>query len=345
MNRDRGVFAALERLLHAIPPASGAVVMGTGIVSLDLVLDGYDALSLVPLVVAAASWGVLGLLLVGRFLLDRRRFEREALSPAALTGVAGTAVLGTRLTLLGWEWAGISMLLIAGLLWLGLLGPVLRHWVTPTIGVSFVLVVSTQALAVLSATLGITEHAGWMVDLAVVPLVLGLLLYAFVLARFEMRQLVIGRGDHWVVGGALAISALACAKVTQGAQALSVLGGAHGALRAATLAVWAAALCWLPVLVIAELASRRLGYDVRRWSTLFPVGMYAACSFATGAVAEVTPITDFARVWVWVALAVWLAVFAAMLWQAVPLARGARGSVTGDRQGEIARRRSRQEGR
>jgi hypothetical protein len=316
--------------------------MGTAIVSMDLLLGGYDALSLVPLVIAAACWGVLGLLLAGRFLFDRQRFEREARSPAALTGVAGTAVLGARLTLLGWEWAGISMLLIAGLLWLGLLAPVLGHWVTPTVGVSFVLVVSTQSLAVLGATLGATEHAAWMVDLAVIPLVLGLILYAFVLAHFDMRQLLIGRGDHWVVGGALAISALACAKVAQGAQALSVLGGWHGALRPATLAVWAAAMCWLPVLVIAELVSPRLGYDVRRWSTVFPVGMYGACSFVTGTVAGVTPISDFARVWMWVGFAVWLTVFAAMLWQAVPLARGERSSVTADRQGEVASLRSRQ---
>ena len=33
--------------------------------------------------------------------------------------------------------------------------------------------------------------------------------------------------------------------------------------------------------------------------------MYAACSFVVGAVGSAPVITSFARVWVWVALAVW----------------------------------------
>jgi hypothetical protein len=47
--------------------------------------------------------------------------------------------LGTRLTLLGWNWAGIALLAIAFAFWLVLLTPVLTHWVTPTVGVSLVL--------------------------------------------------------------------------------------------------------------------------------------------------------------------------------------------------------------
>jgi tellurite resistance protein TehA-like permease len=53
---------------------------------------------------------------------------------------------------------------------------------------------------------------------------------------------------------------------------------------------------------------------VRRWATVFPVGMYAASSFDVGQVAGVPGVTDFARVWVWVAFALWLLVFVAMLW-------------------------------
>jgi uncharacterized membrane protein YoaK (UPF0700 family) len=41
--------------------------------------------------------------------------------------------------------------------------------------------------------------------------------------------------------------------------------------------------------------------------------MYAACGFAVGATAGSRPITDFAKIWVWVSLAVWLIVSAAML--------------------------------
>ncbi|MGH2966372.1 MAG: hypothetical protein ACRDMH_13480 [Solirubrobacterales bacterium] len=63
-------------------------------------------------------------------------------------------------------------------------------------------------------------------------------------------------------------------------------------------------MLWLPVPVLAEALYPRPRYDVRRWSTVFPVGMYAACSFVVGAAASAPAITSFARVWVWVAVAV-----------------------------------------
>ena len=84
-------------------------------------------------------------------------------------------------------------------------------------------------------------------------------------------------------------------------------------LQDVALGLWALTMLWLPVLVVAEITHRRLGYDVRRWSTVFPVGMYAACSFVLGAAAHAGGITSFASVWVWVAVAVWAVVLVAML--------------------------------
>lgn len=319
--RAESVRRRVERVIRIIPPGSGAVVMGTGIVSIDLTLGGQERLSLVPLAVAGIAWVLLGALLAWRLLRARARFLREASLPASLTGVAGTAVLGTRLVLLGWSWAGAVMIGIAALLWLALVGQVLRHWVTPTVGTSFVLTVSTESLAVLLAALGAEGGLGWLVILALAPLSLGVGFYVFIARRFDLRQLLVGRGDHWVSGGALAISTLACGRVTQAAQSLGVLGGGRE-FAAPTLALWILAIAWLPALVAGELASRRVLYDTRRWSTVFPVGMYAACSFATGEASGIGAFTDFARTWTWVGLAVWAAVLVAMAWQPVPVLLG-----------------------
>ncbi len=87
---------------------------------------------------------------------------------------------------------------------------------------------------------------------------------------------------------------------------------ATAVLKALALALWCLTTVWLPALIATELLRPRLSYNVCRWSTVFPVGMYAACSFVVGALTSTTGITGFARVWVWVALAVWLLVFAAM---------------------------------
>lgn len=303
----------LDRVLDAIPPAAGAEVMGTGIVSIALTLDGYETLSRILLVIAAVMWVTIAVLVPLRARRDTQRFRADIRTPPALTSVAGTDVLGTRLVLLGWTWAGIAALVIAAVIWALLIGPVLRHLRTPTVGASLILTVSTESLAVLAATLAMVERTEWLLIAALVLFVLGLCLYAFVIARFDMRQVGVGHGDHWITGGALAISTLAAGKLLGGARALAILGGGGGVLKGVAIGLWVLTMLWLPVLLLAEVLRPRLEYDVRRWSTVFPLGMYAACSFVVGAAAHGDAITRFAEVWVWVALLVWAVVLVAMI--------------------------------
>jgi hypothetical protein len=277
-------------------------------VSVDLSTDGHETLSRVVLGVGTAIWVGLGALLVAQALLDRPRVRRDAASPAALTGAAGTAVLGTRYADLGWRWAGVALLGVSLGLWLVLLGPVLRHWATPTVGVSFVLAVATEAIAVLAATLATSEHARWLVYAALAPFALGLAFYAFVLARFDWRQLLVGHGDHWVGGGALAITALAAGTIALAAKRLGIIGSTP---EVALLVIWAAAVVWLPALLAVEVIRPRVHYDVHRWATVFPLGMFASCSFVVGDAVGLDGITRFARGWSWVAFAVWLLVLGA----------------------------------
>jgi hypothetical protein len=284
--------------------------MGTGIASGALSLDGQEALSSALLSLAAAMWIALALGVAILAFRDPGRIRRDAESPTALTGVAATAVLGTRLTLLGWGWAGIALLGLSVALWLVLVVAVLSHWRTPTVGVSLLLTVAAESLAVLAAVVGESQNASWLVAASLAPFLLGLAFYGFVIARFDLRQLLTGRGDQWITGGALAISALAAARIALAAEHVGVLGGLTALLEDTSVALWAATIAWLPVLLAAEAAKPRIRYDARRWSTVFPVAMYAACSFVVGTEAGAGGLMDFAKIWVWVALAVWVVVFA-----------------------------------
>jgi tellurite resistance protein TehA-like permease len=309
------------RLADAVPPAGGASVMGTGIVSIGLSLAGQPTVSAALLAITVVLW--LGLLAVfaTRRARQRPRWLREARSPASLTGVAGTAVLGSRLTIAGVYWAGWLLLAVAAAAWLLLVPRVLRYWQTPTVGVSFVLTVATESLAVLGALLALDERRGWLALAALVPLVLGVAAYLFALARVDLGQVLTGPGDHWIFGGALAIATLACARTTAAIEATGSLPAWHGVLQAATLVLWTAAVLWLPALVAGELLRPRLRYQTARWGTVFPFGMYAVCSIATGSVSGVSGIGSFGRAWIFVALAVWLVVFAGMLARGAALAR------------------------
>lgn len=106
------------------------------------------------------------------------------------------------------------------------------------------------------------------------------------------------------------------------AQVLGANRGLTDTLGYAALAVWLAAMAWLPALLLGEVRWPRLTYDVRRWSTVFPVGMYAACSFVTGRATHITALLAFAGVWVWFGLMVWVVVVGAMLRRGVPVAGG-----------------------
>lgn len=312
----------LHRLLESIPPASGAVVMGTGIVSVALLLDDRHLLSAILLVIAAIIWLALAVLLPARARRDGQRFLVDLRHPTALTSIAGTEVLGTRLTLAGWNWAGAALLVVGTVIWLGLVPHVLRHWQTPTIGASFILTVGTESLALLASTVAFATRAGWLVYASLVPFCLGLGFYVFVLSRFDFRQLLVGVGDHWVTGGALAISTVAAGRIALAAPRTDTLSGGQGALKTIALVLWCVTMVWLPALIAAEILRPRLSYTVRRWSTVFPVGMYAACSFIVGKLTQTAGIGDFARVWVWVSVAVWVIVFAGMLRRAPALVLG-----------------------
>ena len=183
---------------------------------------------------------------------------------------------------------------------------------------SFLLTVATQGLAVLAATVAVRYGAAWLLVAAVAALILGLAFYIVTVTRFALRQLLTGHGDQWVAGGALAISALAFAKITKTDDALGRLTSLHGFLDAAALVLWCLAMLWLGPLIAAEALRPRLSYDVRRWATVFPLGMYAACSFAVGQVTGITGIGVFARAWTWLAITVSLFVLAGLIrcsWQ------------------------------
>src|SRR5580693_6887128 len=311
-----------KQLLEVIPSASWTVVMGSGIVSIDLYSDHQSVLSAIMLWFAAGAWLLLAVALGARLVDQRDRFAREASSPASLTGVAGTAVLGTRLATQDYHAAAVALLAVSCLGWALLLMPVLRHWKTPTLGISFVLCVATEGLAVLGATLAITYRAGWLVSAAVPALVLGLAFYVFTAARFDLHELLTGRGDHWVAGGALAISALAAGKITEAVGALGQFGDRHQILTVTTLVLWCLAMVWLFPLIAGEVLRPRLSYDLSRWATVFPLGMYAACSFATGQVTGITGIAGFGHAWTWVAFPVSLLVLAGLFRHGWPVLRG-----------------------
>lgn len=283
--------------LNDVPPAAGGVVMGTAIFSTALDDDRLAPASTTMLGIALAAWVGLAAVFGLRLLHDRARLREQAELPAALTGVAATAVLGTRLEHAGAGWAGWAALVLAVPLWIAVLARLLPRWPRPTDGASFLLVVATESLATLLSALGgpVAADAALALGLA------GLIAYVWVLRDFDWTEIGRGAGDHWVAGGALAIVALTGAELARA----DTLTGVRALLGNLDAVLFVLALAWLPVLAGGELVRPRLGFDVRRWATVFPLGMYAAAGFAVAGVRSVAWPRAFAEAWLWVAAVVW----------------------------------------
>ncbi|MEU6479577.1 tellurite resistance/C4-dicarboxylate transporter family protein [Streptomyces sp. NPDC047017] len=300
----------LRAWLAQRPPAAGGAVMASGIVSVGLHLTGFEPLSLAVLAVACLAWLALAADFVVRLLRERARWMSEAGTPGALTGVAATTVLGTRFSALGARTLAEALLALAVVLWPWLLVRVVRNSRRPMPGAVFLCCVATEGLALLGASLAAAPGTAWLAHTALVFFWLGLALYLFALSRFDLRHVHEGRGDHWVAGGALAISAVAGARLIAAAAPGRYLWNEDdsGVLHTVTLGLLVLALCWYAVLLVAELVRPRPGYDVRRWSTVFPMGMTAAAALSGASALGLPAFSGVGEVLLWIAVAAWLAV-------------------------------------
>ncbi|MFE9675996.1 tellurite resistance/C4-dicarboxylate transporter family protein [Streptomyces sp. NPDC006259] len=295
------------------PPAAGAAVMATGILSVGLHQTGYAVLSRIALVLAGAAWVALAADFVVRLLRERERWRADAVTPGALTAVSATAVLGAAVSAAGRQTLASALLALAAALWPVLLVNVVRHWGRHMPGAVFLCCVATQGLAVLGASVARAESVAWPAHASLVLFWLGLVLYGLALTRFDPRQVREGAGDHWVAGGALAISALAGSRLLAAEDGGRYLwnGDDSGVLHAVTLALLVLDLTGYAVLLVAEVRWPRTRYETRRWATVFPMGMTAVATLSVAAAVDVPWLEGPGEVLLWVAVTAWLVVAAA----------------------------------
>ncbi|MBO2463176.1 tellurite resistance/C4-dicarboxylate transporter family protein [Actinomadura violacea] len=279
------------------------MVMATGIVAVALDLAGFTWATRVLLTVTAALWAVMAVAFALRLRGGRDKRRAEECKPVTLTSIAGSGVLGVGLLLFRHEAAAEGLLALMAVAWLLLLPQVVRHLQRRLPGAAYLVTVATQSLVVLASTLAKQLPARWLVWPAAVLLALGLVLYLFVLGRFDFGQVRDGAGDHWVLAGALSISALACGKLAAAAGP-----PVPRPLEALMLLVLAVALAWYVLLAWAEIRTPRTGYDGRRWSTVFPLGMTAAAAMTAGTVSGLHWLDVLGHVLLWPAVAAWAVV-------------------------------------
>jgi tellurite resistance protein TehA-like permease len=324
--------------VEGLTPGYFALVMGTGIVSVGLQLEGHRALSVALMVLAVVAYAVLVALTLARMLLFPHAIREDFTEPRRAFGfftfVAGTNVVGARLVMEGQYHTTAGLLVVSGAFWLVLgyvvpwtavLGRSSRPVVAAANGTWFIWVVSSQSVAVAAASIEPFVEVGRrpLAMLAVVAWSVGIFLYASagIIVALRMMLYELKPDDltppYWVSMGACAITVLAGARIVEMAEA-PMVEATRGLIAGTSVVFWAFATWLIPVLVAAGWWRHGyhripLTYEATLWSIVFPLGMYAVAGIYLGRADHLPVVHAIGSVELWFAFAAWALASAAMV--------------------------------
>jgi len=321
-------------------PASFAMVMATGIVSIASLLMGFGTIAVALLPANALFAVVLATLTVlrvwwfpARVLADLSDHRRAV---GFFTLVAATSVLGSQVLLVtGLRSVATVAWILAIVFWAaltyGIFAALTVTRVKPTLaeginGGWLVAVVAPQSIVVLGAQLA-SGYGAYAPDVLLFCLTMWLgagMLYIWIISLIFYRYtfFVLEPSDlappYWINMGAAAISTLAGSVLVIEAPTSPLLSQLLPFLKGLTLLFWATATWWIPMLVILGVwrhGVRRfpLRYDPLYWGAVFPLGMYAACTWRLSQAIDVPSLAAIPRVFIFVALTAWTLTFAGLV--------------------------------
>ncbi|HZM88125.1 MAG TPA: tellurite resistance/C4-dicarboxylate transporter family protein [Blastocatellia bacterium] len=331
--RESGRIASAASNLF---PGYFALVMATGIISIATHLLEMRWLAWGLLAINLVAYGVLWLLLLIRLIGFFPRVKADVTDhvrgPGFFTVVAGTCVLGSQLVIVAGEYRAAGALWLLGLLlWVVVMytffaavtvrenKPPLESGLN---GAWLLAAVATQSISVLGTLLA--SHFGsyrepllfFTLCMFLVGCMLYLLLISLIFYRFTFINLTTASltPPYWINMGAVAITTLAGARLILAAPDWILLSDILPFIKGFTLFFWAVGTWWIPLLFILGIwrhVYKRfpLVYDPQYWGMVFPLGMYAACTFQLSKAINFEDLMLIPRYFVFVALAAWLLAF------------------------------------
>ncbi|MBK6611069.1 MAG: tellurite resistance/C4-dicarboxylate transporter family protein [Sphingobacteriales bacterium] len=330
------LIANLKEIIKRLAPSYFAMVMATGIVSIA------SGLYKMPLIAIGLFWLnnfvylTLCVAFVLRFVFFRAEFLHDlfdhARGPGFFTTVAATCILGTQFIALQENYeVAVVLWLFAILLWLIITYTVFTTFTIkenkPPLekginGAWLLAVVSTQALAVLSARL--SDHfdsyrliinffalSMWLWGGMQYIWMISLIFYRYTFFKFSPADL---SPPYWINMGAMAISTLAGSLLITNTPHAPFLLSVLAFLKGFTVFYWATGSWWIPMLFILafwrHLYKRfPLTYDPLYWGAVFPLGMYTVCTYMMAKSMELEFLLPIPEYFIYIALFAWAATF------------------------------------
>lgn len=328
------ILSAAETLF----PGYFALVMATGALSIAFYLLQYPIVAYALLAVSVLAYGMLWVLLLVRLLYFPARisddFFDHARAPGFFTLVAGTCVLGTDAAITSQSFEIATLLWVAGiLLWVIVMYSFFTAVVTrankPDLedginGAWLIAAVATQSVAVLGGLLAPSFPAPEIpLFFCLVMYLIGCMLYLSIITLIFYRLTFIRLTSatftppYWINMGAVAITTLAGATLMLHASLSPLLATMLPFLEGFTLFFWAAATWWIPLLLILMVwrhgvMRHPFRYEPQYWAMAFPLAMYTTGTFRLAQALRLDFLMIIPSGFVWLALTVWLVIFAGM---------------------------------
>ena len=323
-----------------LDPGCFALVMATGIVSIDVGQHGMPQLARALFWINIAAF--ISLLMLS--VLRLTRFHNELIADFVDTARgAGFLTLIAAICILGNECLGVvhapglaRLLAIAGAMsWIVLVYLFFAATITRRIKPGFkrsinggwlVVVVATQALATLLIALSAeppASHLGllftglclYLLGAALYLLIITLIVYRLVFFPLRAREFT---PPYWIDMGALAITTLAGSVFVLHAPVGNALADLVPFVKGFSLFFWATATWWIPLLLILEIWRHGwrhfpLRYENDDWDIVFPLGMYTVGTYTLAQALGLDFLLAIPRVGVYISLLVWAIVAAGLL--------------------------------
>lgn len=326
--------------IETMHPAYFALVMATGIVAIACHLHGLNELAQVLGLLNVVMYPVLWLLFLVRLIKFPRRVLSDCMSHQRATGyfttVAATSVLGSQTVhLYGNTDTATVLWWVALVLWAvatyGVFSILVTRDEKPALsdginGGWLVAVVATQSIVVLGCTVNrplIGDRdttlyillSFWLCGGMLYFWIISLIFYRNLFFRFSPGELM---PPYWINMGSVAISTLAGASLARLANTSDVFGPMLPFIQGFTVMFWATATWWIPMLIVLGIwrhfiRKYPIAYDPLYWGLVFPLGMYAVCTFQLGHIIEIPVLFSIASIFVIAATVSWLLTFMGML--------------------------------